>query len=228
MSATTALVLNEGKPVEIVTTLHRRNSAVGLWWGFTIGSHNGHVWTKHCTGEVRDKSESLGTAGKTAELARKIGSRQWYDVLRRGGLEFGPRFQCMDNIRSSTKCPGQSTAHIRNGNHGYEDMYHIHPVIIDASLQLLVCAAAYGLGRKHRNNVATAVDELSITRCSSDLIASATADFTYKGSVRGGGHCIGVKWTRRSPYVRGQAHRSRIARERRYSRCRSSGLEAAC
>ena len=192
--ATTALVVNEGKPVEMVTTLRRHrltNSDDSQWWEFTIGSHNGHVWTRHCTGEVRDQSGCLGPGETITQLPRKIGSRQWYDVLRRGGLEFGPRFQCMEDIRSSTSFPGRSTAHIRNNGQGDESMYHLHPVVIDASLQLLVCAAAYGLGLKHRNNVATGVGELSITRCSSNLVASASAAFTYNGSVSGGGQCIG-------------------------------------
>ncbi|PWY87347.1 hypothetical protein BO94DRAFT_585895 [Aspergillus sclerotioniger CBS 115572] len=192
--ATTALVVNEGKPVEMVTTLRRHrltHSDDSEWWEFTIGSHNGHVWTRHCTGQVRDQVGSLGPGEAIPQLPRKIGSRQWYDVLRRGGLEFGPRFQCMEDIRSSTNFPGRSTAHIQNHGQGDESMYHLHPVVIDASLQLLVCAAAYGLGLKHRNNVATGVGALSITRCSSNLVASASAAFTYNGSVSGEGQCIG-------------------------------------
>lgn len=60
-----ALVVPEGKPTEMITTIcqHRltdtRNSDR---WKFTIASHNGHTWNKHCTGEVITQSESLGLA----------------------------------------------------------------------------------------------------------------------------------------------------------------------
>ncbi|KAL5046588.1 hypothetical protein BDW71DRAFT_207380 [Aspergillus fruticulosus] len=193
VEASTALVVSEGTPVEIVTTM-QRDDADSTWWKFTIGSHNGHMWTKHCGGQVTALQSSLGSSSTEAiqNFPRAVPEQSWYDVLRRAGLDFGPRFQCLEDIRASTTgTPGRSTATIRTTQGDDADKFHQHPVTIDAALQLMVCAAAYGIGLKHRNNVATRVGELAILRSAeSSLVAVASGSFTRDGSVRGSGHCI--------------------------------------
>ncbi|KZF21837.1 polyketide synthase [Xylona heveae TC161] len=191
VEAITALVIAEGTPVELVTAF-QRHEVDKDWWKFTIGSHNGHVWTRHCAGDVTSLQQSLGSSAVIEELPRKIAASSWYDVLRRAGLDFGPRFQCLDDMRASTTgIPGRSTATIYNKMQGDEGMYHQHPVAIDAALHLTVCAAAYGIGLKHRNNVATGVGQMSILRSSENvLVATGSGSFTRNGSVRGSGYCL--------------------------------------
>ncbi|CAI7605122.1 unnamed protein product [Penicillium glandicola] len=191
VEAIMALVISEDSPVEIVTTF-QRDKVDSDWWRFTIGSHNGHVWTRHCGGEVTASQPSMGCCDIIEELPRKVPTQSWYDVLRRAGLDFGPRFQCLDNMRASTTgTPGRSTASIYNKTQGDEKMYHQHPVAIDAALQLIVCAAAYGIGLKHRNNVATGVGELSVLRSAGDCLTGVgTGSFTRNGSTRGNGYCV--------------------------------------
>lgn len=192
VEASMALVVSEGAPVEIVTAM-QRGDADGSWWRFTIGSHNGDTWIGHCTGQVAALQSALGSSEDSIQtLPREVPRQSWYHVLRRAGLDFGPRFQCLDDIRASTTgSPGRSTATIQQTAVDTAEPYHQHPVAIDAALQLAVCAAAYGIGLKHRNNVATRVGELAILRgAQSSLVGVASGSFTKDGSVRGSGHCI--------------------------------------
>ena len=190
-AATTALVTPEGAPIELITTLRRHRLTKSLdseWWEFTVGSHNGHVWTKHCAGQVKAMAESLGPAiDDGTELPRNVDTRKWYQTVRQGGNMYGPRFQCLDNIKTSTVFPGLATAHVKNSVQGDEANYHLHPTILDSTLQLLVTASALGLGVNFKNNVASSVRELSISRCYMDLKASVSASFTGTNGVLGNG-----------------------------------------
>lgn len=189
----TALVVSDGKPIELVTSFRKHRLTKSLdsqWWEFTIGSHNGHVWTKHCTGEVTEMAESLGTSENAAELPRKVDTRKWYNVMRQTGLNYGPPFQGLEDIRVSTSYPGLSTAKVRNNRQGDEADYHLHPTIFDTTMQLLGCAASLGLSRKYRKNLPTNVDELSISRTSSDVALRVSASYTSNGSILGNGDCI--------------------------------------
>lgn len=189
----TALVLTDGKPTEIMTTFRRHRLTASLnshWWEFTIASHNGHIWTKHCTGEAMAQSENLGPVRKPNLLPRKVGTRKWYDTMRRAGLDLGPSFQCLDDIKASTSSQQQATAKAINNRQGDEANYYLHPTVIDCSLQLLGVAATRGFSRKYRKGLPTSIEELSISRCSSDLTVSVSSKFTGNTAVVGEGQCI--------------------------------------
>ncbi|KAL6230629.1 polyketide synthase dehydratase-domain-containing protein [Aspergillus navahoensis] len=69
-----ALVLSEDAPTELVTTfrpVRLTDSLNSQWWDFTIASHNGNIWMKHCTGQVA--SEKVEPVRKPGEdlLPRK-------------------------------------------------------------------------------------------------------------------------------------------------------------
>ncbi|KLO91647.1 Uncharacterized protein LW93_4544 [Fusarium fujikuroi] len=143
VTVSTAPVLNEGKPVEIMTTLHRKrltNNLDSEWWEVTIASYNGAVWTKHCSGEARSYGESLGDAGTKAPFLRKVGTRRCYESMARSGLNFGPEFQRLDQIKADTQ-EQRADAKVA-AKHGDNVDYHLHPTIIDATLQLLRVVAS--------------------------------------------------------------------------------------
>lgn len=61
VASNNALVLDEDAPTKVVTTMRRHRlteSLVTDWWEFNISLYNGHVWTKHCSGQVRAESFS--------------------------------------------------------------------------------------------------------------------------------------------------------------------------
>ncbi|KAJ5900212.1 polyketide synthase [Penicillium subrubescens] len=188
----TALVLNEGQPVEIMTTLrhHRLTDSLDSdWWEFTIASHNGTIWTKHCSGEARSHSEKFGQAEKHSPLVRKVDTRRCYESMARSGLNFGSTFQRLDNIRSDTTTQIATSELVAKETDGKD--YHLHPTVIDASLQLLCVAASKGYADSAtKMMVPTSIEEMCIYRCNEDVQVRASASYTPNGSIFGSGQCV--------------------------------------
>lgn len=180
----TALVIPEGKPTEMITTLrpHRLTDTLNSkWWEFTITSHNGHIWTKHCTGEAMAQSQSLGSSQRPEALPRKIEMRKWFNTLRRAGLDLGPAFRNLGDISVGTTTQ-QATGELLNNRHAEANKYHIYPTVIDSALQLMGIAFTNGEARKFKNRLPTSCDDFSVSRSSSDLIVGVRTKFTA-GSV---------------------------------------------
>ncbi|CVL00302.1 probable polyketide synthase [Fusarium mangiferae] len=190
----TALVLNEGKPVEIMTTLHRKrltNNLDSEWWEVTIASYNGAVWTKHCSGEARSFGESLGDAETKAPFLRKVGTRRCYESMARSGLNFGPEFQRLDQIKADTQ-EQRADAKVAAKDGDNVD-YHLHPTIIDATLQLLSVAASQGFAEpSDKTMVPTHIDEMCIYRSAiaGDVDIQASASYTASRSITGSGQAV--------------------------------------
>lgn len=188
----TALVLNEGPPVEIVTTLHRHRLTGSLdseWWGFNITSYNGASWTNHCLGEVRSHSENVEDVSKKAPLVRKVDTRRCYHSMAMSGLNFGPSFQRLDHVRSDTVTQNATSELAAKDTDG--ENYHLHPTVIDASLQLFSVAASKGYADQITNiMVPTHIQEMSIYRCYENVQVQASASYTPNGSILGSGQCI--------------------------------------
>lgn len=182
-----ALVVPEGKPTEMITTLrqHRltdtRNSD---WWEFTIASHNGHTWNKYCTGEVMAQSESLGLAQEFQHeaLPRKVEMRKWFDTLRRDGLDLGPAFRNLGDISAGTTTQ-QATGNVLMNNSAEANKYHIHPTVIDSALQLIGIAYTNGEARKFRNRLPTSCDKLSVSRSYSNFTVGVTTQSSAESIV---------------------------------------------
>ncbi|KJZ78545.1 hypothetical protein HIM_01936 [Hirsutella minnesotensis 3608] len=183
VAARTALVINEGSPKELVTTFHRLRLTDSLdseWWEFSVASHNGHAWTKHCSGEVRAQDETDDVPHRVAaqeDLPRKASSKRWYDTMRREGLDYGYHFESLEAITTSTTGARGARAHVRNNWHGDEQFYHLHPVILDSYFQLLSIAARYGLTHDYHQVIPASVGSLTLRRCAvNNLVVSAIAE----------------------------------------------------
>ncbi|KAJ5761957.1 Acyl transferase/acyl hydrolase/lysophospholipase [Penicillium nucicola] len=188
----TALVLNGSDTVEIMTTLRRHRLTDSLdseWWEFAIASHSGTVWTKHCFGEARSYSEDLGYAENNMPLVRKVRTRRCYQSLATSGLNFGPAFQRLEDVRSGTISQNATSEVVAKSTDGKD--YHLHPTVIDALLQLINIAASKGFAEAAtKMMVPTSVEELSIYRCYEDVQVRAAASYSPNGSVVGGGQCV--------------------------------------
>jgi acyl transferase domain-containing protein len=117
VNITTALVLHEGKPVEIITNLRTVRLTTSLdssWYDFTVSSLHGSTWTKHITGQARAGSEHHTEAPRIDTLQRKVPSSTWYRVMRRFGLSYGPRFRPLKNI-SAGVCETKAVATLLKG-----------------------------------------------------------------------------------------------------------------
>ncbi|KAI1761562.1 fatty acid synthase S-acetyltransferase [Hypoxylon sp. FL1150] len=187
-----ALVLGEGKPTEMMTTFrpHRLTTSLNSsYWEFAISSFNGHVWTKHCTGEVAALSSNLGPTQAPEDLPRKVNARKWYETMRKSGLDLGACFQTLDTIETSTNSESRAIGKVINGRQGDEANYHIHPTVIDGTLQIMSAAAVSGYARKVKNWLPTSIDKLTIVRCSSDMVTDVSAKATSNHSILGNGRC---------------------------------------
>ncbi|CAG8955553.1 hypothetical protein HYFRA_00009507 [Hymenoscyphus fraxineus] len=168
----TALVIVEGIPTEIVTSFRRHSVADGqesLWWEFTISSHNGSLWRKHCTGMVMAHNDPLKSGETSTPLPKKIDPKTFYQV-RLGGVQLGPSFRNLSDISGATK-EQKTTVKVPNGRHPDADSYYLHPCIIDTLVQLAVYNQVHGYTRKQQTWLPIGVEELNIHRCRSPFTA---------------------------------------------------------
>ncbi|KAF4438150.1 putative polyketide synthase [Fusarium austroafricanum] len=190
-----ALLVSEDSPTELVTSLRRHRLTDSLnseWWDFSISSHNGHVWTTHCSGAVRGESSgpSQRTGHKNDELPRRVDMARWDSTLKRHGLHYGPSFNTLKDVTCSTSMPHRAMGSIQNNRWGDESRYHLHPVILDSFFQLQSIAHFHGVARTYRRLIAARVESLTLHRCSSDdLDISVTAVSTDDGVI-GYGSCV--------------------------------------
>ncbi|KAL9626525.1 MAG: hypothetical protein Q9204_007235, partial [Flavoplaca sp. TL-2023a] len=173
-----ALILQEGVDTEIVTNLHpyRLNDALDSeWWEFTIASHNGQTWVKHCVGQVSAGPNQPAQIEDNGRLARKLEKKKVFDTLAKAGMEYGPRFQRLKDITAGT-VDRTAASNLTRELNGDEDHYHLHPAVIDAALQSGLIAANHG--KIDANNCAampTLLEHVEISRCSPDADMKVTA-----------------------------------------------------
>ena len=145
-----ALLLDESKGIEIVTTLRKHALTVSndsRWWEFSISSENKGTWTKHCWGLVTHGcAVARPTTSAVFPYARKIDSKRWYQTLARTGLNYSNRFVGLKNITASPVHTSAS-ASIRDRQDAHE-VYALHPSTIDVVLQSWSVAATKGEYRK--------------------------------------------------------------------------------
>lgn len=188
----TALVLKENHPTEIMTAIRRHRLTHNLdseWWEFTISSYNGSTWTKHCFGEARSQAEELISGEEPKCLVRKVTTRRCYAAMARAGLNYGPSFQRLDHVRADTASQlATSKVASRQTDSIY---YRLHPSIIDASLQLLSVAATKGyVNATGKMMVPTSIEDICIFRCHQDLQIRACANYSPSGCILGSGDCV--------------------------------------
>ncbi|KAF4459108.1 KR domain-containing [Fusarium albosuccineum] len=190
----TAMVLSETKTTEIIASLKRERLTDSLdspWWDFVISSHNGSTWIKHCAGQVRPRtSRHDGTPSPMDRLPRAVDASKWYQALRRVGANYGPSFQGLKAVSSSTSgYSSQGTA--IHTVHDEEEVYSVHPTKIDCFLQLFSVAAAQGIGHRLQDmTVPTFVEAMDVFTTNSEIDLAAEAKSTPRKMICGGGNGI--------------------------------------
>ncbi|KAF6813125.1 polyketide synthase [Colletotrichum sojae] len=192
-----AMVLQENRAVEIVTSLKRErltDSLDGAWWDFAISSHNGLSWLKHCSGQVKgiDEESSSRKAKPPSELSRAVGPGKWYQALRNVGANYGPCFQGLADVACSptNNRSGGTAKHTVEDDESY---YAVHPTKVDFFLQLFSVAAARGVGHSlDKMNVPTFIETLEIRDCGSEIRMEVEAVRTPRGLICGGGEGVGA------------------------------------
>ncbi|KAL9076681.1 MAG: hypothetical protein Q9157_003571 [Trypethelium eluteriae] len=188
VTISSALVLHEGVAREAITHLsavHLNSASDAVWYDFTISSLNGEVWTKHVSGQVRGGSDFDVAVPQIKTRSRQVSSNKWYSVMKRFGLNYGPRFQRMKRITADVFAH-EAVASIDNSVNPSESVYAIHPSTIDCTFQLFSVAAAKGLSRLFaRLCVPTFIEELYIKPTSDEILVEASTESTPKGAFQG-------------------------------------------
>ncbi|KAL4956616.1 hypothetical protein BDW69DRAFT_181394 [Aspergillus filifer] len=142
-----AMVLTEEQTVEISTSFKPSSRNNSGWYDFSIYSHNGNAWTKHCDGQAKGGSDQQlpGTTAPDCDqlpFPRQVSAP--YPIFSRVGVHYGPTFRGLQDV---SVMPGQrkAVASLRATTVTGSE-YPLHPATIDQCLQLLGLAAAEGLG----------------------------------------------------------------------------------
>ncbi|KAK6827388.1 polyketide synthase [Apiospora arundinis] len=196
----TALVLNEHAPTELVTTIRKHrltDSLESAWWEFTIAAHNGHVWTRHCSGQVCSSTKVTPNRPSLLppeSLPHNVKVRQWYNRVSRGGLRYGPDFQTIKQLKTTTNGPkGSALAEIESNLAASEKhQYYVHPVVLDTFFQVAGAAAHHGFTHAYTQAVPSRMEYLALWRCnSSSFTLSANMNINSNPLVGDGWGFVG-------------------------------------
>ncbi|KAI0107229.1 polyketide synthase [Nemania sp. FL0031] len=176
--ARTALVLTDTKPVEMVTTLRVRkltDSGNSDWFDFAITSHNGSTWITNCEGQAMpfEQKNEQRLALPVGNLSRHVVKGRFYEAMTRIGIVYGPEFQPLDEISASVTERAAEAKLVRPGTRASQP-FPMHPVSIDACIQLLLVANVKGLCRSFQQLVVpTLIETIQVSRGTPEMHAKA-------------------------------------------------------
>ncbi|MEO0408854.1 MAG: acyltransferase domain-containing protein, partial [Cyanobacteria bacterium P01_A01_bin.135] len=101
---------------------------------------NSDPWHRHAEGQIElatSAPRQLSLAAKQNELQGEMAAADFYHTYRQRGIDYGPRFQVLERIWLGT---GEALASLREDKR--DRAYHVHPVLLDAGLQLAGAALA--------------------------------------------------------------------------------------
>ena len=188
VNLTNAMVLQEGKETEVMTTLKPARLTTTLdsvWFEYEVSSLQNDNWIKHAFGKVRGGTNYPERSLEINGLQRNVDSGKWYSVMKRFGLNYGPRFKGMRNITADVN-HHWAVALVDNFTDKTESTYTQHPCTIDLIFQLYSVAAFKGLSRLFsRLCVPSFIGELYIKPVVDEILVEADARITSGGSIHG-------------------------------------------
>lgn len=162
-----ALSAEPSANVELFTVIRRvpitYTSNSDIWWEFNIDSFQDGISVRHANGSISIQLLSKSMTSKYQAPANCLESsspRMWYEKLANQGLNFGPRFQSIEEFQVSrmksvcyctTKVPLLQTCG--------DDLalYAIHPITLDAMLQTAIVATTAGNSKDLHAKVPTKI-----------------------------------------------------------------------
>ncbi|KAK9439737.1 KR domain-containing protein [Metarhizium brunneum] len=162
--ARVAMVLTDTRDTEIITTLHPHrltDSDSSSWFTFSICSYNGANWIKHVEGQVRPLGRIPCSTLEQEELPRKVAASRLYEALGVQGINLGPEFRGLEGISTSVST-SLASANIAVPSKDDRKAFTMHPLVIDACIQLFIVAQVKGLCRDITQLVPVQVESLDI------------------------------------------------------------------
>lgn len=151
MHLSNAMLLQDNQKTEIITTFKPKMLTTKLdskWYEFTIMSHDGNSWTRHCRGLVTSgcASPSKLRASELKTFPRKVDPTRWYKTMARIGLNYGPRFSGLQGITASGT-DSIASARVIDTRENWESVYAMHPSSLDMIFQTWMVAEKRGIHR---------------------------------------------------------------------------------
>ncbi|KAF6813394.1 polyketide synthase [Colletotrichum plurivorum] len=180
LSITTALILEPGLPVEVMSVVTDDSSE---WRSFAIKSFKDGAWAKHCTGSVRPGKASTAPTFNDPEesFLRVVDTETWYRALARVGNGYGPEFRGIRDVYASVTSPSAKLSVDSNR----DETDGLHPTTLDVIFQSLLVAVHSGHPRLVRRlHVPTHIDVIFVdeeVRRGDPLHVQATAKTTGAG-----------------------------------------------
>ena len=137
-----ALILAANSPIDLQFDWHQLSGT------FSIKSRiraNGNTWMEHATGRINEKQHlvSDGIRAPLKELKKRCRTREnveaYYDAFDKAGYAYGPQFRHIKELWGNKQ---EALAEIVFS----EGDYVVHPVTLDAALQVLLAACAHQNG----------------------------------------------------------------------------------
>ena len=170
-----AMLLQDNKSTEIITTLRPKMLTTKLdstWYEFSVMSHDGRSWSRHCRGLVYSGRASKIPEPEIRTFPRKINSDRWYKTMARVGLNYGPRFTGLQEVAVSATNMVAS-ARVTDRQENSESRYALHPTTLDIIFQSWIVAQKNGVYRELKTLLLpTYIEELYV-----DCATSATIHF---------------------------------------------------
>ncbi|RYC65478.1 hypothetical protein CHU98_g739 [Xylaria longipes] len=159
-----------GTPIEVMTSVRFQtvSNAVSStnWLEFTIQSVSEGIWTEHCVGVIgRQAIDEIAPLFDEAKVQEPRTSHTWYRGFANIGLNYGPPFNGLSNIRTdpwTNECVADTkllpTDVLTDDSH-----YIVHPGAMDTCLQAILIGAHNGsLKSANRSFIPVDWEEVSV------------------------------------------------------------------
>jgi acyl transferase domain-containing protein len=168
----TALPLSteQSAQVEMFTVLRKSSLTVtassAKWWDFTISSYKDDQSVLHAAGSISISTIQGPLASKYEAVAGTLGptaKRTWYEKFTKCGLNYGPTFQSITEFQTpsmKTDLYSGGTTPLLTACGDLWSTYPIHPITIDAMIQLAIITLTKGTPKKLRAQVPTRIQSL--------------------------------------------------------------------
>lgn len=199
----------EGIEVSLSMAMAETSSESRTWRRFQISSYNesSDDWTEHCSGyihvELQSSLDPVDNGREKAEEARawkadlkhahetcrqSINFHTTYNNLQTAGLNFGPLFRNLGNVRSSGSRMGFMTGTITIPDIGesmpkrYMHAHLIHPATMDSMIHMMIAAVIDSTGKSSLQKIRlpTYIRDMWV---SADLNSTPRHKFTGHASV---------------------------------------------
>jgi acyl transferase domain-containing protein len=195
VNITNALPLDEESSVELFTSLHRApitNAATSdIWWDWTVTSHTNGQSTTHASGSIAVHTEEHILGSKYAppqDTLETTHKRVWYERFVKSGLNYGPTFESISSFqtpRLKNETFASATAPLLTTSGDPLAVYPVHPITLDALIQLAIVSTAKGVPKEMRALVPTRLSSVRVKRSNS----AAEAQLNARTDRTGFGYC---------------------------------------